>query len=101
MNMTDCPKFERCNAPICPLDDDWKIRGHGKGEPVCFYLREYVKQGGKARIQGYIPKEMFQRIGQVLPEIISQHGDIKRRLFRAKNSGSKIDALTKPGRAAA
>jgi hypothetical protein len=41
----DCPRFDHCNAPICPVDD-W-VRGHHvKGEPVCFYLREAAKHGG-------------------------------------------------------
>ena len=22
----DCPKSDSCNAPICPLDSDWRLR---------------------------------------------------------------------------
>ncbi len=40
-----CPRFDHCNAPLCPLDD-WTLRHHVKGEPVCFYLREAAKHGG-------------------------------------------------------
>jgi len=57
-----CPKYEKCSANICPLDRDWKLRSHLKGEPTCFYLREYVKQGGIARLRGCIPKEMLEQI---------------------------------------
>jgi len=47
-----CPKYEKCSANICPLDPNWKLRAHMNSEPVCFYLREYVKQGGIARLRG-------------------------------------------------
>ena len=96
-----CIKYEKCSANICPLDRDWQLRTHLKGESVCFYLREYVKQGGIARLRGYIPREMFKQIALVLPYIKSRHGNIKRRLENAAKTGSKIDALKKPGREAA
>ena len=47
-----CPKYEKCSANICPLDRDWPLRTHLKGESICFYLREYVKQGAIARLRG-------------------------------------------------
>ena len=96
-----CPKYEKCSANICPLDPNWKLRAHMNSEPVCFYLREYVKQSGIARLRGCIPKEMFKQIAEVLPEIKSRYGTIKRRLESAAKTGSKIDALKKPGREAA
>ena len=96
-----CPKYEKCSANICPLDPDWKLRTHMNSEPVCFYLREYVKQGGIARLRGCIPKEMFKQIAEVLPEIKLRHGNIKRSLERSAKTGSKIDALKKPGKVAA
>jgi len=96
-----CPKYKKCSANICPLDHDWQLRTHLKGEPVCFYLREYVKQGGIARLRGCIPREMFEQIALNLPDIRSRHGDINRRLENAAKTGSKIDALKKPGREAA
>jgi hypothetical protein len=52
MEMTDCPRFERCSAPICPLDSDWQERTQLKGEPTCFYLLEYVKGGAEADFRG-------------------------------------------------
>jgi len=96
-----CPKYEKCSANICPLDSDWKLRTHLKGEPTCFYLREYVKQGGIARLRGCIPREMFKQIAEVLPEIKLRHGNIKRSLERSAKTGSKIDALKKPRKVAA
>ncbi len=101
MTPETCPKYDKCSANICPLDRDWKQRTHLKGEPVCFYLREYVKSGGKARLRGYIPREMVNRIAVALPEIKARYADIKRRLNRSAQNSPKIDALKKPRRDAA
>jgi len=99
MKMTDCPKFEKCNAPVCPLHDGHTT--HLKGEPVCFYLREYVKQGGKAKLRGVLPGEMVDRLGKVLPEVVARHSDINKQLKQSALTGSKMDALSKPRREAA
>ncbi len=50
MKIEDCPRFDRCSAPICPLDADWQHRAHLNGEPICIFLREAAKQGGKLRV---------------------------------------------------
>jgi hypothetical protein len=97
--MRDCPKFEKCSAPICPLNDQESV--HLKGEPICFYLRECVKQGGFSRIAGYIPKEMAKKIAEKLPGILSRHVDIKNRLSRAALSGSKLDSFKPKSKEAA
>ena len=33
--MQQCPRFERCSAPICPLDVDQDNRSYITGEPKC------------------------------------------------------------------
>ena len=33
----DCPRWDTCNAPLCPLDQD--TGSHLKGEQVCYQLR--------------------------------------------------------------
>ena len=33
--MRQCPRFERCCVPICPLDADQDARTRLKGEPTC------------------------------------------------------------------
>jgi 5-methylcytosine-specific restriction endonuclease McrA len=30
-----CPRYERCNAPLCPLDPDQELRTYLPGEPKC------------------------------------------------------------------
>jgi hypothetical protein len=41
--MSACSKYESCNCPVCPLDKNWKLRTHLRGEPSCHYLRLVVK----------------------------------------------------------
>lgn len=91
-----CPRFDRCDAPVCPLDD-WKASRHVKGEPVCFYLREATKQGASAPLTGDIPKELAEEVSIAHREIVSSpcspFGDIRRRLLRAAKSPSKRNAV--------
>ena len=50
--MKECPRFDGCNAPICPLDPDVLDRVHAKGDSVCYYLRLYVKNALWGRKNG-------------------------------------------------
>lgn len=42
MKMEDCPKYERCNAPICPLYDDLARTTMVTGEKVCIYIIDFI-----------------------------------------------------------
>jgi len=99
MEMRDCPKFISCSAPVCPLGDI--TVSHLRGEPICKYLMEQVKPGGKARLRGCLAGEMVDTIGKALPQIQNSHGDIKKRLQRASETGSKMDAFKMKKMAAA
>ena len=37
-----CPKFESCNANLCPLDSKLHLRAY-YGETICFYVRQHIK----------------------------------------------------------
>jgi hypothetical protein len=52
MEPRECPKYQSCSAPLCPLDDQWHLRGAHRSEPVCFYLCEYRKEGSVTRFEG-------------------------------------------------
>lgn len=84
-----CPKFETCNAPICPLDD-WARSYHMDGEPICLYMREAAKRGGILKSDPYIPGKVAEKVTQAYPAIISRWGDIRRRLARAALTPSKM-----------
>ena len=85
-----CIRFDKCNAPVCPLDTKWIERVHLCGEPICLYLREHIKPGGRAILGGYIPQELIELIERELPNIIDRHGDIRRRMRRTASTPSKL-----------
>ena len=40
---TDCGRFSRCDAPICPLDGDWGQRVMIRNEAICKYLKDALR----------------------------------------------------------
>lgn len=86
-----CPKFARCNAPICPLDGEWIHRSMLDDEPVCFYILEHAKAGARARFHKRGLGEIYEVIDRVLADQSSKWGRIRRSYERAKASGSRLE----------
>ena len=97
--MYACTKFESCNAPICPLDPDWRDRSHIDAERICFYLCEYAKPGGAARVGAGLAGELAEAIATAYPAVCARYGPIRRRLRRVAHTPSRLER--RPGRAAA
>lgn len=85
-----CPRYESCNANICPLDPEWHKRKNLKEDATCFYLSESVKHGAKALFDERGLGYLFERIEAIAPAICSKHARIRNALNRAKESGSRI-----------
>ena len=81
--MKECPRFDKCNAPICPLDPDVLDRAHVKGDPVCHYLRLYVKRALWGLKTGSIPANLEIRIAGAYSRLTTRYGPLKRTLERA------------------
>ncbi len=90
LKMYHCPRFDRCSAPICPVDPDWKLRVYRKGEPICFYLLEYVKPDAEAQFQGSIGVQIYAAIKKHLDAISHRYAPLSRALERAKRTGSRM-----------
>lgn len=90
MKMRDCPKFHTCNAPICPLDQDWKLRSHHDNDHVCFYMIESVKDISRTHFHGEQLEHMLNRIDLLRDEITNKHSRIKRQLERSSKSKSTM-----------
>ena len=90
--MYQCPRWERCSAPICPLDPDWPNRKHICREPICHWLKESVKQGGEGVLEQHLPRELAEEVVRVAPLVAATVGDISRRLRRASRQGSRVRA---------
>jgi hypothetical protein len=91
----DCPRFDFCNAPVCPLVPSSLAGPHLRGEEVCPYLREAAKAGGEARLACYLPINLQQAVLAALPQAMALGGDISRALARASKSGSQLDAAAR------
>ena len=96
MLVEQCPQFAACHAPICPLDEHWQTSRHLSGEPVCLYLREASKAGGRQLLATTLPVELCGPILAAYEELTcagrscSGAGIIKGRLRKASQSGSKL-----------
>lgn len=91
--MTDtCPRFERCSAPICPLDPDWRLRRHLPGEAVCGMALEGVKTGAEGRFEARGWGELYVGVVQAIPEMTSRWERIRYALQRAARSASKMES---------
>jgi hypothetical protein len=86
----DCPKFNKCNATICPLDKDWHLRGFLREDATCFYLLESVKEGAGTHFEGAQLGILYERILNVREEIASTHKRIGRKLISAAKSASRM-----------
>ena len=84
--MKECPRFDRCNAPICPLDPDVFERVHIKGYPVCHYLRLYAKNALWGLKPGNLPANLPIRVAELYPQLIARYGPLKTALLRAAKS---------------
>lgn len=91
LELTGCPKWHSCSAPVCPLDHLWAHRSMQSEDPVCFYLSEAVKDGAEARFEGAGLGEIFCRLMRVLPEVVLSSGRVRRTLERAQTNGSRMD----------
>lgn len=94
MNTFDlCPKWDKCNAPLCPLDPDLFKRVMRNDEPVCYYLTEAVKADAEAVFRRRGRGELFEVISKLIPAMSSRWGRIRHALERAKTSGSRMARL--------
>ena len=86
IEMAQCPRFDRCSAPICPIDTGWRTRAHRKGESVCAYLRRYAKDPLWGQKQGIVPTDLWLKVAEVYPEVIARYSPLKKTLKRAPDS---------------
>jgi len=85
----DCPRYGRCSANVCPLDADWRKRSHVRGDEVCFFLTESVKDSAAENfallgLAWLLERANHARTDVALPD------SIKKTVERAKLTGSRI-----------
>jgi len=81
----DCPKFESCSAPICPLG--YADGVYLDGEPVCFYVRQVAK-GEAASIE--LEAALLEKAEKSLQiRLRLGNSDYQKQIRRAAQSPSK------------
>jgi hypothetical protein len=89
----NCPRFDFCNCPVCPLDTNWQSQRHLSGEPVCRWLREAVKSGSEPVLKRALPDELVAHVIAVANSLITRKGSLKSSLERAASSKSKSQVI--------
>lgn len=90
LTMESCPKFHKCNSPICPLDAIWHKRSNHKEDSTCFYLIESVKHDAEAHFKVAQLGELYELICHVRSDISIRHNRIAAKLESAKKTGSRM-----------
>lgn len=44
MDMTQCSRYIKCSAPICPLDDEMELRVVYDDDPICMIKPEELQE---------------------------------------------------------
>lgn len=86
-----CPRFDSCNAPICPLDPKWPVAQHIQGERVCGLMTEVVKVGGQQRVESVLSPDQFATFVREWSKVEARWTDIRARLRASAKTGSRID----------
>lgn len=95
----DCPRWDGCSAPICPLDPDWRQCQHLAGERVCGMLCELVKHGGQARLRARLSGMQVATLVRVAPQVTARWERVRMQLQRSARSGSRMAAGQRLARA--
>lgn len=85
-----CPRFDSCNANICPLDAKWPLAQHVQGDKVCSLLTELVKLDGHATVATVLSHDQLGTLVREWPKVEARWSDIKYRLRKSSTSGSRI-----------
>ena len=55
--MQQCPKFDSCSAPICPLDKQRQQRTMLRDERLCHYIRKAIRNEPATGLEALIVDE--------------------------------------------
>lgn len=88
-----CPKFQRCSAAYCPALGPGLGGKHLKGEKVCSYLLESMKDGGQPRLRGCLPTGLADAVIRDGLRLLNSTGPLKKALARASKQESRMASM--------
>ena len=91
MKQTDCPRYQRCSAAICPLWRPVLDQQMVKGERVCGVLLEYQKINSRAILTTHYGTQMIGVMAQATAQIKDRGGYLLcSALTRAASTGTRL-----------
>ena len=91
MKHSQCPRYQRCSAAVCPLWKPVLEQKMIKGERVCGVLLEYQKINSRAFLTTHYGTQMMQAMAQATDHIKDRGGYLLRSaLIRAASTGSRL-----------
>jgi len=88
--MYQCPKYEGCEAPLCPLDEEWDKRKMLQNDNLCHYLCEASKEGVIERFKGRYDEPVLMQAFGLCKEMRRFSKALDRGLERASKAPSVI-----------
>lgn len=87
MRAKDCPQRDFCSAAYCPLD---RAGAHIKGDPVCYYLREFYKKDAKANFENGGVDNIYQELETLAPKVIAGSRLIRKEIEKSSKTNSRL-----------
>ena len=88
--MYQCPKYEGCEAPLCPLDEEWGTRKMLQNDNLCHYLCEASKEGAIERFERRHDEATFFQALDASEAMRKYSKALNRGLFRASKTPSVV-----------
>ena len=88
-----CPRFNRCSAPLCPLDPHWRRCKMLRDEHMCYYPTEASKEGAHERFRDRYDFDIYMVAEESLPGMRKAFKELDREIKRASERSSVIPMI--------
>lgn len=91
---SQCPRYQKCSAAICPLHDSVLKQKMLNGERVCGVLLEYQKINSRPFLMRHYGAQMMQVMEQATEQVKAHGGYLLRSaLTRAARTGTRLTLM--------
>lgn len=89
----NCPRFNKCDAPLCPIDPEWRQRRMLKNERVCHYLTEVTKPGAFDRYIHRRDADLYLKASEEIASMQEAFPVLDKRLEKSSRLRSRIPTV--------
>lgn len=94
MISSQCPRYQKCSAAICPLWRPVLEQKMVKGERICGVLLEYQKTESRAILATHYGTQMLELMARATEQIKAHGGYLLRSaLTRAASTGTRLTLM--------